>query len=54
MKKLCPLCGGPLATEDLQLYTCLNCDELFTSEELEVLANENADDNTTISCSCTI
>ncbi len=35
MKYICPLCGSTLATEDLQIFTCLNCDETFTSEELE-------------------
>ncbi|NLG81527.1 MAG: hypothetical protein GX490_03235 [Bacilli bacterium] len=50
MKHICPLCGGPLATEDLQLYTCLNCDELFTAEELELLANENSETTDTVSC----
>lgn len=35
MKFLCPLCGHVLATEDTHIYTCLNCDETFTSDELE-------------------
>jgi hypothetical protein len=34
MKTQCPLCGNTLATEDLNLYTCINCDEMFTAEEL--------------------
>jgi len=35
MKYLCPLCANNLATEDLYIYTCLNCDETFTSDELD-------------------
>jgi DNA-directed RNA polymerase subunit RPC12/RpoP len=34
MKYLCPVCGNTLATEDTFFYTCLNCDEIFTTEEL--------------------
>ncbi|QVK17831.1 hypothetical protein KHQ81_13485 [Mycoplasmatota bacterium] len=35
MKYLCPICGHTLATEDLNIYTCINCDEIFTIDELE-------------------
>lgn len=34
MKHICPLCGNVLATNDTFLYTCIECDELFTIEEL--------------------
>jgi DNA-directed RNA polymerase subunit RPC12/RpoP len=34
MKYLCPLCGSTLATDDSYFYTCLECDETFTAEEL--------------------
>lgn len=35
MKFLCPICGHPLTSEDLNIYTCLNCDETFIKDELE-------------------
>lgn len=35
MKFLCPSCCSNLSTEDTYFYTCLNCDETFTIEELE-------------------
>lgn len=35
MKFLCPNCGIVLATEDLYIFTCINCDETFTVDELE-------------------
>jgi hypothetical protein len=34
MKYLCPCCGNPLATDDSYIYTCLECDETFTADEL--------------------
>jgi len=34
MKYLCPNCGHNLVTEDLCIYTCIYCDEVFTTDEL--------------------
>ena len=35
MNTECPLCGNKLVTEDLNLYTCVSCDTLFTLDERE-------------------
>ena len=49
MKYLCPSCGNVLATEDLNIYTCIECDETFTSDEL---AEEyGLDSSDCVSCS---
>ncbi|ERJ12615.1 hypothetical protein [Haloplasma contractile] len=34
MRYVCPLCENPLMTEDENLYTCPNCDEIFAIDDL--------------------
>ncbi|MDF2699757.1 MAG: hypothetical protein K0Q49_1313 [Haloplasmataceae bacterium] len=49
MKYLCPECGNVLATDDGDIYTCLECDHTFTSDELAEEYGLNTSD--CVSCS---
>jgi len=44
----CPICGSKLVTEDMYLYTCINCDTLFTIEELEEAYDDSEKDDGTV------